>query len=235
MGVGDVRYTVLQTVQEVFRKLGLDAPSTVTANKLSIQMLDFINDTVNDLSDFGNWQEMLVSANISAVASAQDYTINTSANIKNIGDIYFTQRTGPMTHVTVEEMRILTRVTATGTPTQYTIFGTDVSSGNPIIRVHPMPVSAQTVGGVFSVVYYVRPPLYSTSDAALVIPFPARIVVLGSLARAILNESGGAPTDRYTQTYQEYLYARKEALNRFKGDTGWTVSFAPSLINRRYR
>lgn len=234
MGVGDIRYTVLQTVNEVQRKLGLDATGTLSANKLATQLVDFINDVVNDLSDFGNWQEMLVSANISAQTSVQNYLINTSANVKNIGDIYFSQRTGPMTHVTIEEMRILTRTTATGTPTQFTIFGTDASSGNPVIRVHPMPVSAQS-SGVFSVLYYVRPPLYTTSDAATIIPFPARIVVLGTLARAILNESGGAPTDRYTKTYEEYLYARKEALNRFKGDTGWNVSFTPSLMSRRFR
>lgn len=233
MGVGDIRYTVLQTVNEVQRKLGLDT-SALTANKLSIELVDFINDVVNDLSDFGNWQEMLVSANISAQVSVQDYLINTSANVKNIGDIYFSQRTGPMTHVTVEEMRILTRTTATGTPTQFTIFGTDVSSGNPVIRVRPMPVDAQD-GGVFSVLYYVRPQLYTTSDASVIIPFPARIVVLGTLAKQLLNESGGAPTDRYTQTYTDYISSRKEALNRFKGDTGWNVSFTPSQIGRRFR
>lgn len=234
MGLGDIRYTVLQTVNEVQRKLGLDPTGTLSANKLSVQMVDFINDVVNDLSDFGNWQEMLVTANVTARTSVMDYVVNTSANIKNIGDIYFSQRNGPMTHVTIEDMRILTRTTATGTPSQYTIFGTDVSSGNPIIRVRPMPVLPQD-SGVFSVLYYVRPILYTTSDSATIIPFPARIVVLGTLARAILNESGGAPTDRYTQTYQEYLYARKEALNRFKGDTGWNVSFTPTLSRRRLR
>lgn len=234
MGVGDIRYTVLQTVNEVQRKLGLDPTGTVSANKLATQMVDFINDVVNDLSDFGNWQEMLVSANISAQSSVQNYLIPTSANVKNIGDIFFSQRSGPMLHVTVEEMRILTRASATGTPSQFTIFGTDASSGNPVIRVHPIPVSAQSTG-FFSVLYYVRPPLYTTSDGSTIIPFPARIVVLGTLARCILNESGGAPTDRYTQTYTEYLMARKEALNRFKGDTGWSVSFTPSLIGRRFR
>lgn len=228
MGIGDIRYTVLQTVNEVFRKLGLSAVTSVNDNTLSIQMVDFINDICTELSDYGNWQEMLVSANISARVSVTDYTIPTSGNVKNIGDIYFTQRTGPLRHVTLEDMRILTRVTAVGIPTQYTVFGTDVSSGNPIIRVRPMPVSAQTVGGVFSVLYFQTPPRYTTSDSALVIPFPSRVVVLGVLAKAVLNESEGAMTDRYTKTYQDYLTARKEALNRFNGDSGWSVSFRPS-------
>lgn len=232
MGVGDIRYTVLQTVQEVFRKLGLDAPSALVGNKLSIQMVDFINDTCNDLSDFGNWMEVMTTANVTAVAGTRDYLINTSANVKNIGDIYFSQRTGALRHVDTEEMRILTQTTATGQPTQYTIFGTDASSGNPIIRIRPIPTSAEQ-GGIFSILYFQQPPRYATTDGAVIIPFPARIVVLGTLARAILNESEGAPTDRYTQTYQDYLVARKEALNRFKGDSGWQVAFVPSNMRRR--
>lgn len=230
MGIGDIRYTVLQVVNEVQRKLGLDA-TALTTNKLAIQMVDFINDTCNDLSDFGNWQENLVTANITCVSGQTDYSVNTSANIKNIGDVYFSQRNGPMTGVTIDEMRILTRVTINGTPSQFTVFGTDIN-GNPNLRVRPRPGAAEA-GSLFSVLFYIRTPQYTTVDAALVIPFPARVVVLGTLARATLNESGGTPTDKYTSIQQEYLVARKEALNRFNGDTGWSVSFTPSLMGRR--
>lgn len=231
MGIGDIRYTVLEVVQEVQRKLGLSQTGTLTGNSLAIQMVDFINDTCDDLSDFGNWQETLVSSNVTAVAGVSNYSINTSANIKNIGDIYFTQRTGPLRNITVEDMRILTRTTSQGTPTQFTVFGTD-SNGNPNIRVRPQPTSAQD-GGLFSIIYYIRAPLYTTSDPTAVIPFPGNLMVQGVLARVRLNESGGAPTDLYTRTQQEYEAARKEALNRFKGDTGWNVQFSPSVRGRR--
>lgn len=232
MGVGDLRYTLLQTVNEVFRKLGLDTVSATTSNKLSKQMVDFINDTCNDLSDFGNWQEMLVSSVITAVVGQSDYSINTSANVKNLGDIYFGSRSGALSNVTIEQMRILTQTTSQGTPNQYTIFGTD-SASNPNIRVRPTPASAED-GELFSVTYYARPQLYAAgTDDAVVIPFPARVVVMGTLARAVLNESGGAMSDRYTITYQEYLQARKQALNRFTSDTGWNVSFVPSTGRRR--
>lgn len=230
MSIGDIRYTVLQTTQEVFRKLGLDAPASLSTNKLSIQMVDFINDVCNDLSDFGNWQEAFISANVTAVSGQRDYSIQTSANIKNIGDIFFSDRSGPLRNVTPHDMRIMTRVTTVGQPTQFCVFGTD-SNGNPILRVRPTP-AANEDGELFNLTYYVRTPLYTTSDGASVIPFPARVVVLGALARAILNESGGAPTDRFSQTFQEYLTARKEALNRFNGDTGYDVSFTPSMQSR---
>lgn len=233
MPLGDLRYTVLQVANEVQRKLGLDATASLGANKLSIQLVDFINDVCNDLSDFGNWQEMLVSANITAVSGQSDYSINTSANVKNIGDIYFLPRTGPLRSVTIEDMRILTRTTSVGTPSQFTIYGTDANA-NPNIRVRPQPGSIEN-GQLFSILYYIRAPKYTVSDGATVIPFPGDLLVTGTLARAILNESGGTPTDHYTRVQQEYLESRKEALNRFNGDTGWSVSFTPSLIGRRRR
>lgn len=233
MGIGDIRYTVLQVVNEVFRKLGLSSVTVLTANKLAVQMVDFINDVCDEMSDFGNWQETLVSGIVTAVSGQADYSINTSANVKNIGDIYFTKRTGPLRNITVEDMRLFTRVTAYGMPTQFTIFGTD-ANGNPNIRVRPLPDSVAD-GGLFSIIYYVRAPQYTTADAATLIPFPGQVVVSGVLAKAILNESEGAPNDRYTATYQQYLESRKEALNRFKGDTGWSVSFRPSMASRRRR
>lgn len=234
MPIGDIRYTVLQVVNEVQRKLGLNTTSSTTANKLSTQMIDFINDVCSDLSDFGNWQEVLVSANVSASAGQIDYSITTSANIKNIADIYFTLRTGPLRSINIDQMRLLTRTTSTGMPTQYTIFGTD-ANGNPNIRVRPTPTSAES-SGQFSILYYIRAPQYvaGTSDA-LIIPFPGDLVTQGVLAKCILNESEGAPTERYQIVQQDYLSSRKTSLNRFNGDTGWNVAFTPSLIGRRRR
>lgn len=233
MPILDIRYTVLQVVNEVQRKLGLTETSSLASNKLSIQLVDFINDVCSDLSDFGNWQEMLVSANITAVSGQNYYSVNTSANIKNIGDLYFVPRMGPIRGVTIEEMRILTRTTSVGTPSQFTVFGTD-ANGNPNIRVRPTPGSNED-GELFSIVYYIRAPKYTVTDGALIIPFPGDLVVSGTIAQAILNESGGTPTDHYTKTQQDYLEARKESLNRFNGDTGWTVSFTPSMIQGRRR
>lgn len=230
MGIGDIRFTVLQIVNEIFIKLGLSTVSSLSGT-LASQMVTYINDVCDELSDFGNWMEMFVSANITAVSGQTDYSINTSANVKNIADLFFSTRNGPMNNVTPDQMRIMTRTTATGTPTQFTVFGTD-NNGNPLIRVRPTPVSAQS-DGLFSITYYIRCPNYTTSDASTVVPFPAKIVINGVLAMQILNESGGAPTDRYTQTYNIYLQSRKEALNRFKGDTGYTVSFTPGQVGRR--
>lgn len=231
MGIGDIRFTLLQTVNELLRKLDLNTVTSLTTNKLTKQMVDFINDVCNDLSDYGNWQENIVSSNVTAVSGQSDYSIATSANIKNIADIYFSTRSGALRNLTVQDMRIQTRVTSVGTPTQYSIFGTD-SNGNPNLRVKPVPGASED-GKLFSVVYYIRTPQYTTADTNVVIPFPGKLVVDGVHAMILLNESGGAANNQYTQKYNSYLQARKEALNRFNGDSGWEISFVPSGRRRR--
>lgn len=232
MGLGDVRYTVLEIVNKVQERLGLDT-STLSANRVSRELVDLLNMVCTELSDFGDWPETITSANITAVSGQADYSISTSANVKNIGDIFFMPATGPMRFVTVSQMRIMTRVSATGQPTQFTIWGTDANA-NPNIRVRPTPAQNED-GELFSINYYIRPPLYTVDSGSEVVPFPGEIVVNGLLSMHLLNESGGAPNDKYTRYYQLYVEGRKEALNRFKGDTGYSNSFVPSYSSRRRR
>ncbi len=231
MGIGDIRFTVLQTVNEVQRKLGLTSSATLSANKVVTELVDHINDVVSDLSDFGNWMETLATAKVTAQVSVRDYQLPSTHVVKNIGDVYISTRRGPLRGVDIDTMRIMTRTTALGQPSQFCIYGTD-SNGNPNIRVRPTPDSSND-GALFSILYYWKPPIYTTSDASTVIPFPSRVVVLGVLASYTLRESSGSPTPQYTSYQQAYLQARKEALNRFRGDTGWDVSFVPSRGWRR--
>lgn len=229
MSISDIRFTVLQTVNEVQRKLSL-TQTTLNANAFSIKCVDFINDIVADISDFGNWQETLTTAQVTAVSGQRDYQIQTSAVVKNIGDIFIANRRGPLRAVSIQDMRILTRTTSMGTPSQFCIFGTD-TNGNPNIRVRPTPDSSMD-GTLISVLYYTKPSIYKTTDGAVIIPFPARLVVTGTLAKALLDESSGEPTPQYQTYYQDYLSMRKEALNRFNSDTGWDVQFAPGRVSR---
>lgn len=234
MSIGDIRFTVLQTVNEVQRKLGLDVTSSLAANKISVELVAHINDVVANISDFGDWQECLATAMVTAQTSVRDYFVQTSAVIKNIGDIYISTRRGPLNSVDIQTMRILTRSTSYGQPSQFCVFGTDVN-GNPLIRVRPTPDTSQD-GSMFSILYYTKPPIYTTADGAVVIPFPARIVVMGTLAAYTLRESGGAPTNMYTQYNNDFVEGRRSALNRFNGNTGWDVSFSPGYrSSRRWR
>lgn len=233
MAITDIRMTVLQTVNEVMRKLGLTEVTNLSANKISKELVDHINDVVTDLSDFGNWMEQLATAMVTAISSVRDYTISTSGVIKNIGDVYLSTRRGPLSSENIQTMRILTRSTSYGTPSQFCIFGTD-SNGNPVIRVRPTP-DQQNNGAMFSILYYLKPSLYTLADGSTLIPFPSRVVVLGTLAAYTLRESGGAETPMYQMFYNQFLSQRKEALNRFNSDTGWDVSYTPGRVNRGWR
>lgn len=234
MALSDVRLTVLQTVNEVQRKLGLNQTSTLTSNKVATELVDHINDTVDDLSDFGNWMEVLSTAQVTAQVSVRDYVIQASGVVKNIGDVYLSTRRGPLKSTDIDTMRVLTRTTALGQPSQYCIFGVDASSGVPIIRVRPTP-DISNAGAMFSILYYKKPSQYiatANADANTVIPYPARVVVLGTLARYTLRESGGAQTDMYQVYQSDYIKARQTALNRFNSDTGWDISFSPGIRSR---
>lgn len=232
MAITDLRMSVLSIVNEVQRKLGLDT-SALAANKVSKELIDHINDVVDDISDFGNWMEQLATAKVTALTSVATYNISVSGVVKSIGDIYLSSRQGPLVSIDIDTMRILTRSSAIGSPSQYSIFGTD-SNGNPSIRVRPTPDS-NTNGDVFSILYYKKPSLYTTSDTSTIVPFPSRVVVLGTLAAYTLRESGGAETPLYQMYYNQYLQAKKNAYGRMNGNTGWDVSFTPGNTNRGWR
>lgn len=231
MSSGDLRFTVLQVVNEVQRKLGLSSTPSLLTNKVATELVDHVNDVVDDLSDFGNWMETLTTAKVTAQVSVRDYIVQTSGIIKNIGDVYLATRKGPLRSTDIDTMRIMTRTTALGQPSQYCIFGVDASSYQPIIRVRPTPDQSQD-GAMFSILYYKKPSQYTTADTNTVIPYPARVVVLGVLAHYTLRESGGSQTEM-SQLYQQgYDMGKRNALNRFNSDTGWDVSFAPARRNR---
>lgn len=231
MSLANLRFTVLQVVNEVQRKLGLSPTTTLTQNKIATELVDHINDIVDDLSDFGNWMETLSTAKVTAQTSVRDYVIQVSGVIKNIGDIYLSTRRGPLRSLNIDTMRIMTRTTALGQPSQYCIFGVDASSGQPVVRVRPTPDISEN-GSMFSILYYKKPSQYTIADTNTVIPYPARVVVAGVLARYTLRESGGAPSEMYQVYQQDYTQGRVVALNRFNADTGWDVSFAPAKHSR---
>lgn len=232
MSINDIRYTVLQTVNEVQRKLGLNE-TALSNNKISKELVDHINDVVSDVSDFGNWMEDMVTSKVTAQMSVIDYSIPTSSVVKNIGDIFISNQRGPLRSENVQTMRILQRSSSTGTPSQFCVFGTD-SNGNPLIRVYPTP-DQNAAGNLFSILYYTKPPMYTVSDGSVLIPYPARVIVLGTLAAYTLRENGGAPNDQYTMYYNQFLAIRKESLNRFNSDTGWDISYTPGRVNRGWR
>jgi hypothetical protein len=235
MAITDIRQTALQIINEVRRKLGLRTVSALSDDSQAIVLTDHLNDIVAEISDFGNWQESLVSANTAVQSSVRDYSVNTSAVVKNIRDIYYVTSVSnqEVNLVNTEQMRRYATLENYGQPHSYSIFGTD-SNGNPNIRLWPVPASAQS-GAVLSILAYTKPPIYTTADGATIVPFPSRLVVQGVLAYALLDEDGGSETNHFASEYSKFQNMLKEAFNRFNSDTGYAKKFVPAFIRNGRR
>ena len=231
MALTDVRQTVIQTINEVQRKLGVNEQTSLTDTKLTTVLLDFLNDVIDEINDLGQWQQMFREIDVTAQSSVGDYKLSVSADVQSISEIRWGDDVAPLEVRTIEDIRRLQRLTSFGTPRQFAVVG--VSGTSPKFRVYPVPTSAVIAaevvnGGVFDTWYYKKPRLFTTSDASAIPAFPAKMLVQGTYAKALLEESGGEQTPQYAVAYQEYLRMRQEALNRYTSDTGTDVYFTPT-------
>ena len=237
MAATDIRMTVLEIVNEAREKFALDTVSALYTDKESKLMTKLLNDVIDEVSDYGDWKEMLRTGIIvTASSSVFDYTIETSALVKNVHEIAFGDDISPMTLENLDDILRLNRSGGFSRPRQWAVIGVD-SFANPQIRVFPTP-SARENNNTFKITYYKKPRLYSyavTADASEVPEFPAKPLIAGLVAAKSLEESGGTPTQQYTMYRNEFEKKLKEAYNRFNVDSGSNTYFTPSFGRSRYR
>lgn len=230
MATGDTYKTVIGIVNEVERKLGVGESTFLTDKKLTTVILDFLNDTISECNDYGNWPQLFREVDVTASSSVESYELAVSAGVQNIYEIHFNTQVSPLEVRSVEDMRRLQKTRGFGEPRQFSIV--DTSGANPKFRPYPIPGSSQN-NQVFDVAYYKRQRLYAavSADATATVLLPSRMLVQGTYAKALLEESGQEPTNQYQVAYQEYLRMRTEALNRLTSDTGTDVYFQPTGSN----
>lgn len=233
MALTDTRSTILQIINETRRKLGINnSVSSLTQDSKTIVMVDFLNDVVTEISDYGMWNDTIATVTIPLVLGQRDYNFSSALNIKTIKDIFLTSTTAALPFITQEEMRLLYRQSNSGQPRQWTIFGLDAAA-NPVIRVYPTP-DASSAGTTLDVFYQQNATMYTTATPTTTyINFPSRMVVQGLYARMILDEEGGSPTNQYTQERLNFENLLKETFNRLKGDVSYGRKLIPSLRWRR--
>jgi hypothetical protein len=234
MALTDVRSDVITIVNEVQRKLGLNTQTTLTATKLTTVLLDFLNDVIDEVSDLGNWPQMFREVNITAQSSVGEYKVAVSSDVHHVAEITWGGDVAPLEVRTVEDIRRLQRLTSFGVPRQFAITG--VSGTSPKFRTYPVPASAaianasanNSAGAVFDIWYYKKPRMYTTADVNAIPAFPARMLVQGVYAKALLEESSGEESPQFVLAYQEYVRMRSEALNRLTTDTGTDMYITPT-------
>lgn len=228
--ISSIRKSYLQVFNEVRRKVGVKEISTLGADALGLAMIDYTNDILSQISDYGDWQEMYKEENFpftTAQSSVSDWTFNTSANIKNIHEVQFGTMIAPLRLVTLDDIRRLYRTKSYGVPTQWGVVGTDnVTTGNPIVRVFPTPVTAQASAN-FNIGYYKKPAIITTADTSAITPFPSKLVSQGLLAYVLRDEERGNQSQQWAQEYQIFQNVLEETFNRYNGDMGSDTYFMP--------
>lgn len=219
-----LRETVLSIVNRVERKLGMNVSATLTATSMSRVLLDMLNEVMDEISDSGDWQEMIQEVTVASQSSVGAYEVAVSGLVKRIHEISWNNDVAPLYPVDIADIRLFQRTNTYGSPRQFAIFGVNASSGNPLFRVHPVPTTA----AAFSCLVFVKPSLYTTSSGSSIVPFPSNVAVQGLYAKALLFENGGERTAEFQTAYVEYQRMKKEAMARFNSDTGNDVSFVPS-------
>lgn len=222
MATSDVRKSILEIINVVQIRLGLNATAAVDSTKQSTMLLELLNDVIEETSNFGDWPQMFREVLVTAQSSVGSYEVAASANVKNVVEIAWGTDPGPLEVRTIEDLRRLQRISSYGTPRQFAIVG--VSGVNPLFRTYPVPTTAKT----FDVWFYKKPRTYTTSDGAVVPSFPAKVLEKGLYAKALLEEAGGEPTKQSDMAYQEFFSVVKEEHNRFTSDTGTDLYLSPT-------
>lgn len=230
MALADTKLTILQIVNEVQRKLSLRATSATTDTAHAKVLVDLLNDVIEDCADTGDWMQLRGSQVVSAVSGQAEYEIpvsGTTESIHHLEEIRVSGRSPALDpFFDITNYRQLNSLSSRGRPNQYAVVSED-SRGNPKFGVWPAP-GANEDGLRMTVHFYFKPRRYvAGTDDAEILQLPGRLLVQGLLAKAILDENGGAPTPQFQVELAMYEKMKKQALARFTSDTGGTLRIQP--------
>ena len=218
MAATDQRSTTLDIINEVRRLVGLNTISTLTADKQARIALRLLNSVQAELSNAGDWHEMLASARVTAVVSTREYSIGVNHPVKNVYELSFSGQRQALEPIDLSEYKRYERGGGVGPPRFFTSKGVDNQS-NPKLAVHPQPGSAES-GNFFGVLYFKKPPLLTTEDADTELLFPADLLISGLYAKCLEEEAGGLVTRESIMATQDFKTQLQENLNRFNADSG---------------
>jgi len=233
MSLNNIRLTVLEIINEIRRKMSINTVTTLSADKYSLILLQFLNEIITECSDFDDWPELYDEINVPVSAGVKTYSLNVTFPIQSIYEIAFDTDAAALEYRDIVDIRVLGRSgTSNGTPRQFAIKGTD-TRGNPEFTVHPTPTTAhQASAKVFDVAVYKKIELFTTNDLSKRPQFPANLLIQGLYAYALLDENSGAGTDATESAFALYYKLMREANNRYTSDTGHDVFFTPTSFRR---
>jgi len=229
--ITDTRQTTLQIVNEAFGKIGIRKISSFTDNAEAAVALDYLNDVIDEVIDYGKgqgggWKELMRTVLVTSSTSVNVYDIDVSAPIHSIFEIAYQGDVAPMRYRTVEEMRRWGRINSTGRPRFWSILEINASSGDPRINVYPN-VASNEAGKTFDIYYQKKIETLVTADTSVIPSLPSRMLVQGLMAELLRDESRGTQNLDYAIEREKFLERMMEAYDRFHGDSGGDTYFRP--------
>ncbi len=228
-----IRLTSLKFFIYVWLKLNVISVTTLTGDKMSFVLVQWLNEVIADCADFGDWPELFMEVNITVSGGVYDYSIPVNYPIQSILEVAFDSDPAPLELRDIHYMRVLERAaTNNGTPRQFTIKNTD-SKGGPKITVHPSPTTAhQTAGKVLDVALYKKPELLNCNSISVRPEFPANLLIQGLYSKAILDENSGEANRSSEAEFMLYERLKQQAINRYTADTGTDIYITPTGFRR---
>jgi len=229
MAASDVRQAVLSIINAVLRKLFLNTVSATTDTKMANLMVQKLNEIIDDIGDFGDWQSLYAETSVAIPASGtSEYELGLTSPIQRILEISVSGQVSSLLYQEPRELLQMIRVGTVGVPRHFTLLGTD-SQENPKFRVSPIPTSAQTTTH-FKISYYSKHRMYTAgTDDAEIPDFNAVLLIQGLYAAMLLHENGGEQTNEYQTELARYERLKQQALNRYISDTGTDMFIQPNM------
>lgn len=229
----NTKKTVLEIVNEVQRKVGIPNEATsLTSNSLSTLMVDYLNDVISIINDYGDWPDAYSQINIPMVTNQSEYVLNVPINAKDIKELNVSGQIQSLLWTNISEMRRFLRIpNSTGLPIRWALFSVDPITDSPVFNVWPAPSSFYN-GTNLVVWYYTRPSLLTTDDANTLINFPSTVVAQGLLARVVLGDNRGAANNDAEKEEMKFKLMLEEAYNRLTSDSGTSVKLICSKVRR---
>lgn len=222
MAITDLRLTTLQVLNAVQERLGVNKTTTLFATKQARVLVDLLNEVQDELSDFGQWQELYAETTITAVSGLAVYTVDPTDDslVNTIYEVVFASAISPLYVQSVEDIRRLRRLRSRGEPRQFGVVGVDDITGNPKIEIYPTPGTSQDGKNIVTAFFKKPVILQVSADSATILAFPGQLLINGLYAKALLEENGGEPTPQFQMAHATYERQKTEALNRFTADIG---------------
>jgi hypothetical protein len=216
------RYTVLEIINKVLTKLGVDTVTAVNDTKFSTVLVEYLNNVCEDLSNHGDWPVMRHEQTYSITSIKRDYEASLAAGyFRNIKKVRVSGRQSYMRPEDPDVLNLRVVASSKGTPNTYTIISATVD--NPVIRIEPMPDNNDNMVVTGFKVYQDLDVSAYTSIASLVPPWNGPLMVEGLHAKALWHEGGNTETPEFMIATKIYELSKSKEFARFTSMTDTVV------------